>query len=233
MMRTYVDESASSEVYFVASLTIPEEAIFAFECDLSNLQNKLCEIFLLQPDMEFHGYDIWHGHGIWLNVSMEDRQYILSHLLDLILRNDVKISIKGIRKAHFEPRYGKRREVIHNAALIWNLEKVQKYASVTGRSFQVIADHSGPTDKYYRSQLEMFQVFETFGWDPVVLNKMCGNPIFMDSTQEYGLQAIDIVAFVFMRSQSSVKNLKLLQFQNSLVQKLYNSRKLIYLGIWP
>lgn len=233
MLRTYIDESASNDVYYVASLTIPDESVQNLEHEIRLLQTKIGEIYKLPPNLELHGYEIWHGEGVWSEISLEDRKEIIKYILKVILELDVRIAIKGVRINHFQSKYGKERRTIHNAALVWNLEKVQYHANRVSRRFSLIADESGPNDTYYRDQVNTFKNFETFGWDPETFTNLEGDLKFVSSEMSCGLQAVDVIAYIYQRSNQEVKHPQLKVFQRELVDKLYSSKKLIYLGIWP
>lgn len=233
MLRTYVDESASPDVYYVASLTIPDESLQSLENELRLLQTKIGEVFKLPRNLELHGYEMWHGEGMWGSISLEDRKVIIEHTLKVILELDVRIAIKGIRISHFQTKYGKERRTIHNAALVWNLEKVQYHANGQNRKFSIIADESGPNDIYYRNQVDSYKTFETFGWDPEKFTNLDGDLDFISSELSYGLQAVDVIAYIYQRGDHEVTHPLLVAFQRELIQKLYDSRKLIYLGVWP
>lgn len=233
MLRTYVDESASPDVYYVASLTIPDESVQNLENELRLLQTKIGEIFKLPRNLELHGYEIWQGIGIWNDIPIEDRKEIIRYTLTVILELDVRIAIKGIRISHFQAKYGIERRTIHNAALVWNLEKVQYHANKKNRKFSIIADESGPNDVYYHGQINTYKTFETFGWDPETFTNLEGNIDFVSSESSYGLQATDLIAYIYQRGDHEVSHPLLVEFQRELIQKLYISKKLIYLGVWP
>ena len=233
MLLTYVDETQDS-VYFVNALVIEPKVIPDLSEEIRKLKQRISFRYQCSPEIEFHGYELFHGEGEWafLAGQYEVQKSIYLEFLNIIINYDLGIYIKGIEMAGFEIIYGKQRHIIHNAALTWNLEKIQEKAQILGTFALVIADEVNSHSDYYRANLRYHQQNPTFGWRPVVLDRIIDTMHFAPSEESLMIQAIDMISFAHIRSRSIVENPDLEAFQNQLWKVLADSQKIKYLGVW-
>jgi hypothetical protein len=234
VLLAYVDESSDQTTYFINSLVISDDEIIPLGNRLHELRIEICQEYTLVDDIEFHGYEILNGFGKWksLKTNYAAQKDIFNSFLDVVLEFDVGIYIKGINKSNFESRYGTDEEILHNAALIWNLEKIQNRAQRDDDVALVIADEVGKSGAFYRSRLRFHQRSETFGWQPVILDRIADTIHFAPSSESIFIQAVDMIAHANIRARRVDSNLELSAFQSGLRDKIWRSGNLKYYDIW-
>lgn len=234
MLLAYVDESSDTTTYFINTLLIQDRDVIPLGNSLHELRLEICDKYGLPEGIEFHGYDILNGDSDWFPIKSDyaAQKEIYNFIMDCIIQFDVRIYIKGIDIAPFVSRYGNDEMVMHNAALIWNLEKVQSRAKQVDEVALVIADEVGMQSTFYRARLRFHQRIETFGWEPVVLDRIADTIHFAPSKESSLIQAVDILAHANIRARRTDKNRDLVAFQKGLKDKLWESGRLCYYGIW-
>jgi hypothetical protein len=234
MLLAYIDESSDKTTYFINTLLVQDSDVIPLGDSLHELRLEICGKYGLPEGIEFHGYDILNGNSDWLPIRSDyaAQKEIYNRIMDCIIQFDVRIYIKGINIAAFVSKYGNDETVMHNAALTWNLEKVQSRAKQENEIALVIADEVGAQSTFYRARLRFHQRIETFGWDPVVLDRIADTIHFAPSKESSLIQAIDILAHANIRARRRDKNPDLVAFQEGLHDKLWNSGRLRYYNIW-
>ena len=234
MRIAYLDESSDS-AYFVNALLIHEDNLIDFASRFQEFRNQAVDRYKLNPNIEFHGYDLFNANGDWvlLKNEYETIKLIFLGIIDLILSFDIEIYMKGVTQDNFRKRYPEHtRQDIHNAAMIWCLEKIQKQLALTKELVLVVADQEHEGESFYRENLRHFQMNPTFGWQPVVLSNIVDTIHFAPSNASYMLQAIDLLSYANILVRKNVKDSRYLAFQNQLRNKLFNSGRVYYHGTW-
>jgi hypothetical protein len=233
MLLTYVDETHDN-VYFVNALVVTPDVLQDLSAEIRNLNMIISEHYECSPNIEFHGYELFHGVGQWafLKGQYEAQKFIYLTFLSILANHNVEIYIKGIEIKGFENIYGNQRHIIHNAAMTWNLEKVQDKAESLNTYALVIADDVNSHSDYYRANLRYHQQNPTFGWRPVILDRIIDTLHFAPSEESLMIQTIDMISFAHIRSRSIVESLLLDEFQKQLWKVVTDSQRIKYEGIW-
>ncbi|MDO8646306.1 MAG: DUF3800 domain-containing protein [Candidatus Planktophila sp.] len=234
MLLAYIDESRNADTYFVNTLLVRDVDVIPLGNALNLLRKNIAEEYRLNANIEFHGYDILNGKNEWILLGSDyDAQInIFNKIIDCVLQFNVGIYIKGIGIANFISRYGTDESLLHNAALIWNLEKVQNKAMQNSDIVLVIADEVGAQSSFYRANLRFHQANATFGWDPEILDRIADTIHFAPSRESSLIQAVDMIAHANVRAHRLDQRPELVTFQKGLHDKLRASGRLCYFGIW-
>ncbi len=233
MLLAYVDESVDN-AYFINTLLIREHEVIPLSLQLRSLRDRVARQYGLNPEVEFHGYELFNGEGDWRPIK---RDYdaiksIYIGFLEIVFRFEVRIFIKGIEIEPFRMRYGDAIRDIHNAALLWNLEAVQEKATTFNELVLVVSDEVNENEIHFRANLRHHQINPTFGWNPVVLDRIVDTIHFAPSRESFLLQAIDMLAYVNIRARTEVKNVALKDFQNLIMSLFRNPKYLKYYHVW-
>lgn len=196
MLLAYIDESSDGRVYFVNTMLVKDTDLISLGKSIDSLRVEIAREYSLNENIEFHGYDILNGVNEWrsLKKNYAAQMDIYNRIMDCILAHDIRIYIKGIRIKSFVKSYGAQESTMHNAALTWNLEKVQNRARASDDIALVIADEVGASSSFYRANLRFHQKFKTFGWEAVVLDRIADTIHFAPSRESSFIQAVDILA---------------------------------------
>jgi hypothetical protein len=233
MLLTYVDET-KDDAYFVNALVIEPSEVPILSEAINRFKLLITSRYGISDDIEFHGYEIFHGKKQWhfINGDYAAQKSIYLEFLKLVISHTVEIYIKGIEVDGFEKVYGNQRHIIHNAAMTWNLEKVQKRALEKGSYALVISDEVNSHTDYYRAYLRYHQQNPTFGWQSIVLDRIVDTLHFAPSRESLMIQAIDMISYAHLRSRCVVNNPELSEFQKEMWGVIRDSGKVAYFGIW-
>jgi len=234
MRIAYLDES-SDDAYFVNALLIQENDLIPLTDALINFRNLVVSRYNLSQEIEFHGYDLFNANGEWfpLKSDYESIKQVFLGFIDTLLSFNVQIYMKGVGKEKFTARYPElARQGIHNAAMLWCLEKVQRELSLSNELALVVADEEREGESYYRANVRHFQANPTFGWQPEVLNRIVDTIHFAPSHESLMIQAIDMLSYANIQIRKSVSDPRLLAFQQNLRVKLFDSGRISYYGVW-
>jgi Protein of unknown function (DUF3800) len=230
----YLDES-SDDAYFVNALLIQEKDLIPLSNALQDFRYSVVNTYNLDSDIEFHGYDLFNSYGDWapLKSDYETIKKIFLEFLEVLLAFDVDLYIKGVAKDNFNRRYPDHtRQDIHNAAMLWCLEKVQKTLSVSDELALVIADQEHEGESFYRKNVRFFQTNPTFGWQPQILNRIVDTIHFAPSNESIMIQAIDMVSYANIQIRKKVADPRLQVFHQVLNAKIHHSGRMSYYGVW-
>jgi hypothetical protein len=200
VLLTYVDESHSAGVYFLAALMCPDSEAISLTAALDRVVEKAADDHeRIPPESELHGYDIFHGKEDWARLADKPRARIgiYANALQAIADHDVKIVITGVDIPRLERRYGGSARP-HAVALTFCLERVDEYAVRTHDRALIIADECEGQDGY-RLDLRQYQTFGTWGYRARKITTVVDTIHFAPSVASRLLQAVDLVAFLFHR----------------------------------
>ncbi|MCX5561113.1 DUF3800 domain-containing protein [Streptomyces sp. NBC_00038] len=204
MLLTYVDESHSRGLYFLAALLCPD-------AEANSLAEALDEVVLtagddfggIRAETELHGYDIFQGKNAWERLASKPRARIgiYNNALQAIADHDVKIIVSGVDLARLKRRYGSGHDHPHSIVLTHLLERVDEYAVRHDERALIIADECDGQEQY-RRELRHYRTFGTWGYKARKITTVVDTMHFASSEASRLLQAADLVAFLYHRIQS-------------------------------
>ncbi|MFF0062703.1 DUF3800 domain-containing protein [Streptomyces sp. NPDC005279] len=208
MLLTYVDESHSSEVYFLGAVLCPETEAISLTAALDEVVWKAIGAYgRMTPETELHGYDIFHAKRDWKHLSHMPRARIgvYADALQVIADHDVKIILTGVDLVGLQRRYGDNHDHPHSIALTHLLERVDEFAERSGELTLVIADECEGQDGY-RRELRQYRTAGTWGYKARKINTVVDTMHFASSAASRLLQAVDLVTFLYHRIHIGADN---------------------------
>lgn len=212
MLLTYVDESYCQSCYYVAALVVSEADVRPLTRALDDVVTDAALGFPnhLPHDFELHGHDIFQGknHYAGLQGMPRARIGIYDKALRAIGEHNVHIILRGVRSERLKARYRDRAFHPHAVALIQLLERVDQFAERFGELALVIADEPGQADQQpeYRADLRLAQNHGTWGYRSRRLTQIVDTLHFAPSTESRLLQAVDLIAFLYHRVETTPPN---------------------------
>lgn len=162
----------------------------------------------IAPTAELHGYDIFQGKGDWTPMApmVRARIGVYGRAFAAIAAHDVHVIIRGVRSQELRERYGAKAVNPHSVALAHLLERVDEFAEKANELALVIADEPGQYDQQpeYRDDLQRYRQDGTSGYRSRRLTQIVDTMHFAPSSASRLLQAVDLIAFLFHRIQTTV-----------------------------
>lgn len=199
MLHAYVDESERDEdFYFLSAVVGAKEQIFDMNEALKSVMRKHAETFSIKYTEELHGSTMMRGESMpWRKVPLRGRFAIYADALVAIEQSGVTVHIEGIdinkQKARGYPNLTPAREL----AFSHLFEKIDDCAG-PNEGVQVHADDHHTAD-ISRSNFSRYQTVGTYGYKSSKLKNICPEILFEDSRYELGLQAADLVTYIYNR----------------------------------
>lgn len=210
MLTAYIDETISQPnpghpgegIYYVAAMIVDSQQDRAIADGLTDLKGKVIKEYALPADLEFHGYEMFHYRKSWKKMSGKHHESSLIYSDAMKIAADARVTIvmNGVHMEQLVRQYLNPRSP-HELALQFCLERVNAIASARGETVRIVADEvndqeaherrielykrRGASLGYYRSQFDALKF--PFQWEPSHLH--------------YGLQMIDMIAFICNRAE--------------------------------
>lgn len=207
MLLAYLDESYCKDCYYVAALVCPERQLLQLTAALNEVVASAAENYGIAPTAELHGYDIFQARGEWTSMAamVRARIGIYHRTFAAIVAHQVHVIIRGVRSQELRERYGNNAGHPHSIALAHLLERIDEFAERAGELALVIADEPGQDDQQpeYRGDLERYRQDGTSGYRSRRLTQIVDTIHFTPSSASRLLQAIDMIAFLYHRIQTT------------------------------
>lgn len=199
MLLCYVDESYTTDHYYIAALICPESAALSLDAALDDVVTQAAKSFRgISGDAELHGYDIFQGRREWapLEKMVRARIGVYDQALAAIAAHPVKVLIEGIH-----PTSRLRNRDPHSVLMCWILERIDEYACRQKELALVIADEPGQHDQQteYRADLGYYRQAGTGGWRSRKITRVVDTLHFAPSCSSRLVQASDLIAFLYHR----------------------------------
>lgn len=210
MLTAYIDETISQPnpghpgegVYYVAAMVVDAKQEHAIAEGLATLKAKVIEEYGLPADLEFHGYEMFQYRKGWKKMAGKHHEssVIYADAMRIAADSGVTVVMSGVHMEQLSRQYLNPRSP-HELALQFCLERVNAVATRRGSKVRVVADEvnnqeaherrielykqTGASLGYYGSRFEAIEF--PFEWAPSHLH--------------YGLQMIDMIAFICNRAE--------------------------------
>ncbi|GAA4917696.1 DUF3800 domain-containing protein [Stackebrandtia albiflava] len=204
MLLAYVDESYSSDWYFMAAILCDGPAAIALTASLDAVVDKAVASFGVREDAELHGYELFQGYDCWqglpprarISVYNDTFQAIADYSTGVILRG---VDAAGLRKRYVEP------STPHSIVLQHLLERIDVLATEWCQYALVIADEVDGQAQH-RTNLNLYQRGRTPGYRSRKLTRIVDTLHFAPSHASRLVQAADMVAFLHRRIQTHTES---------------------------
>ena len=107
VLLTYVDESYTRDMYFVAALLCPGREAISLTGALDTVVAEAHTAHGVAPQAELHGHDLFQGKGDWALLAKMPRARIgvYNQAFQAVGDHDVKIIICGVNSRRLRERY--------------------------------------------------------------------------------------------------------------------------------
>ena len=199
MLLTYVDESYTRDMYFIAALLCPDTEAISLTRALDDVVTRACDSYGVSPEAELHGHDLFQAKGDWsLLVKMpRARIGVYDQAFQAIGAHDVKIVICGVNSRRLRERYTTADDP-HAVVLANLLERVDEYVTRRDEYALVIADEV-PQQSKYRVDLSQYKQYGIWGVKNRKLTRIVDTLHFAPSSESRLVQAADLIAFLHRR----------------------------------
>jgi hypothetical protein len=202
VLLTYVDESCTRDLYFIAALLCPDREAISLTRALDAVVAKASANHGVAPDAELHGHDLFQAKGSWAHLAKMPRVRIgvYNDAFQAIGDHDVKIIIRGVNSRRLRERYTTADDP-HAVVLAQLLERVDEYTTRRDEYALVIADEVTQPGRY-RADLSQYQQRGIWGASTRRLTRIVDTLHFAPSSASRLVQAADLVAFLHRRMES-------------------------------
>lgn len=203
MLHAYVDESERNEdYYFLSAVVGSREQIFDMCEAMKAVMRKHAETFThLRYTDELHGSTIMRAdEKPWQDIPIRARMAIYLDALVAIEESDVGVYIEGINIQKQITRGYPELIPARELAFSHLFERINDCAKA-GQTVRVHADDHH-TAEVSRSNFRRYQNVGTYGYKSSKLPNIEPEILFEDSEYELGLQAADLVTYIYNRWQT-------------------------------
>lgn len=196
MLVAYLDETyARDKEHALVALVLPAEKIGELEAKLDAVVEKAQRQHNCPDGIELHGYELSGGVGQWAGIPPRARVRIYQDAINAIVSVDGSAVCHGsvdlLQKAPGDA---------HRWALTIALEQVNYYAAANNERVIGICDDVGNKSTYQRMYAHA-RKHGTSGRFGSKLPKFSDGLHFTPSCYSRMVQAVDLVAYVYRRSQ--------------------------------
>lgn len=196
VLLAFIDESYGPDHYYLAAVVCDGKALAAVEKELAAVVEKARKDFGVAASAELHGHELFHGKGDWLPIAGKPRAQIGVYraAMRAIGLSGAVIFTSGTNPS----RLGKDP---HALTLEYLIERIDSYAKKKDDYVILMCDDIDQ-GAVYRQELEHFRRYATGGYRPTQITRVLDTMHFGDSRLSRGLQAADLVAFIWRRFKS-------------------------------
>lgn len=196
MLVAYLDETyAKDKEHALVALVLPADKIGELEAKLDAVVEKAQRQHNCPDGIELHGYELSGGEGKWKGIPPRARVRIYQEAIDAI------VSVGDVAVCHgsVDLRFRAPGDA-HRWALTFALEQVNGYATHNSERVIGICDDVG-NKSTYQGMYAHARKHGTGGRYGSTLPKFSDGLHFTPSCYSRLVQAVDLVAYVYRRSQ--------------------------------
>jgi hypothetical protein len=200
MRLAYLDESYSDAHYVIAAVVVNDRSARSLETALDRVVVEAVP-FTGNEAAELHGYALFHGREHWSGVPLRPRISVYSKAMRAIGEHDVMVLLRGLDRYRYGARYGHEAGDPHDVVLRHVLERLDAYGRRCSEPVLVIADEIHSHERQ-RTDLAFFRQAGTPGYRSSRLNHIIDTLHVAPSRHSRFLQAVDLVAYLYLRRHS-------------------------------
>jgi hypothetical protein len=199
----YLDESFDAVEYWIAALVIPETQVLPLEAALNVVTTDAAKKYGTDPYAELHGHALMNATEQWTPLAgmLRAKLDVYNAAMRAIGDHDLGIVLRGVNIPRLKRRYvypKPPRQIVFEHVM----ERIDDCVKRDGQLALVIADESHDPDGH-RDDLQRFRTEGTIGYRHRQLTRILDTMHFAPSHASRMLQAIDLVAYTFRRSQAA------------------------------
>jgi hypothetical protein len=198
VLLAYVDESYADDWFAMAALLVDGPAAVALSSELDRVAAAATEAYGLRPDVEVHGFEVFHGKEGWAGVPVRARVGVFDDVVDAVAAQDVQVIARSMDVVGQKARYAYP-DPPHSVVLQHLLERVDEHATSRGTYALVIADEVDGQVRH-RTDLSTYREVGTLGYRHRKLTRIVDTLHFAPSNASRLVQAADMIAFLYRRT---------------------------------
>lgn len=215
LLLAYVDESYTTDRFYLGAVLVDGTAAERIECGLDTLVQDYCGRFGVSPRTELHGNPLFQGKEEWCAAPTRVRINVYRRALQVIGDSGARIVLRGMNVRRQRERYPHPFPP-HEVVLGHLLERVDDFARVAGSHALVLADEVH-THERHRTNFRHFRVDGTPGYRSARLDRLLDTIHFAPSNHSRLLQAADLVTFLHRRRSTHPERDARAQTANDLI----------------
>lgn len=204
MRLAYIDESYTSDVYFIGAVVVDDTSAPALAQELDAVAEQARQAYLptAGEPLELHGQPLFHGAKEWAPIKHQIRALIsvYEQAMHAIGGQDVHIFLRGLDCVRHRERYARLRPP-HEVVLQHTLERLDAFGKRLGEQVLVIADEIDDPNRH-RANLHSFRLTGTPGYRSSRLRNILDTLHFVPSQHSRLIQAADLVTFLHRRRKT-------------------------------
>lgn len=219
VVQLFVDESYGADDYYVAGVLVNEVQYRRLVAGMTRVRDHVVEKLGLPSDVEFHAHRLMQAQGDWLCLQgrLHEAVAVYRHVLRAIVHSGAIVLLEGVDVRRLNARY-RYPDSPYEVALRHLLERADGWCAQQHATCRVTADMNDRADDFAEAIAGYTRV-GTPGFRPSRLERIVG-PEWVDSREEIGVQAADMVAYILRRHREVQGAPKAQRATRSLVHQL-------------
>lgn len=236
MLLAYVDESFSSDLYYLGAMVLAPETAHSITHDLEHLAARIRTRYGFLDRPEFHGYEMFHGESGWKHMKkmVRARVGIYNDVVDIVARPGVTFIVRCISKRGLDQRYS---TPYPREQVAWQflLQDVNGHCESRFRDLALVIADQVSEDEARRRDLARMRVHGTFGdYRKSTLPAIIDTIHFAPSHHSRLIQAIDCALFIIQRKRAGIESdPRAIAQLERIYGKLDGESVLLEYGRWP
>ncbi|MEV6968105.1 DUF3800 domain-containing protein [Hamadaea sp. NPDC051192] len=207
MLLSYVDESYTNGKawYYMAAVLVPDRQAVSLTEALDQVVLSAAARFGVSSAAELHGHELFQANRDWepLAKMIRARIGVYAAAFRAIEAHGVQIILRGVRAEDLKLRYSSPMDP-HSIVLGHVLERINAHAAEQDEFALVIADEVDQAAKH-RADVSSYKAGGTLGYRSSTLRSIVDTIHFAPSSASRLVQAADMVAFLYNRTQQVTK----------------------------
>ncbi|WP_281265857.1 DUF3800 domain-containing protein [Curtobacterium sp. 9128] len=235
VLLCFVDESFKDDLYGFGAVVADALQTREIAACVQGVVSALAE-FGIDGAAEVHAHPIFHGKGIWSGVPPRVRIKVFIEVVDAVRESGATVLLRGVpptRLRRYQDTRGFReRHPPEQVAFQHLLQRVDRLAVDQATHALVIADERSDRDRH-RERFAAYQAYGTPGtYMHTKLERLLDTVHFAPSHHSRMLQVADVLAFIWVRSQTVIEHdERQARVMRSLVKDI--ERCSFSRGVWP
>lgn len=203
VLNAYVDESYSSDFYYIAAALGTPQAWATVATEFDQIRQRTAALHGTPLDAEFHGHEIMGGIGDWAPLRKKHREAagVFEAALRACRTSGIEFILRGLDVERLNARY-KYPYQPHSIVFGHLLERIEERSVARiDRPVVIIADEIA-TQAQHLAQFQAYQISGTPGYRPSRLQSIDPTITFASSRLHDGLQAADLAAYLHRRREA-------------------------------
>jgi hypothetical protein len=201
VLLAYVDESYTSDRYYIAALIVPDTEASSLIRALDKIVDDAAWQYAgLDHRAELHAYDLVGGKGAWapLKSLVRARIGIYGSAVQAVADHQCAIIVRGVNSQGLAARYGSRADSPHSVVMTHLIESIDRYAAKLQENALIIADEVDGQSEY-RQALWTYQQGSTWGYRARKITRVIDTIHFAPSHASRLVQGADLIAYLYRR----------------------------------